>query len=64
MKAFIVENIFYRLSEKSKDGVEIMNDIPDWPCLVLLDIVQHWIIKDPTICFCTATQVGQNKATL
>jgi len=29
----------------------------NFPCAELLDVVQHWLMNDPTLSFCTATQV-------
>nr|CAB3227167.1 uncharacterized protein C7orf26 homolog [Phallusia mammillata] len=46
-------------SEKCKEGGIIVDDLKDWPCLRLLDIVQHWLLKDPAICYCTATQMDK-----
>ncbi|CAK8684255.1 unnamed protein product [Clavelina lepadiformis] len=30
-----------------------------WPCAALLDVVQSWLMFDPALCFCTATQMDK-----
>ena len=29
-----------------------------WPNINIIDVAQHWLIADPTVCFVTITQVG------